>query len=79
MIWNYLLLTKNKTKENSLCVPAFYHWLSSAPCKLTSGSSYHISVRSGSITHGLMAILKILLKSLHIAVARGYTTPQSIK
>lgn len=57
MIWNYLLLTKNKTKENSLCVPAFYHWLSSAPCKLTSGSSNHISVRSGNITLGLIAIL----------------------
>ena len=66
MIWNYLLLTKNKTKENSLCLPAFYHWLSSASCKLTSGSSSHISVRSGSITHGSMAILIFLLQSLQL-------------
>lgn len=54
-----------------MCLPAFYHWLSSTPCKLTSGSSNHISVRSGIITHGSIAILIILLQSLHIAIARG--------
>ena len=62
-------LTMNKIKDKRLWIPAFYHLLSSASCKLTSGAFSHISVRSGSITHGSIAILNP--PSIPSAIARG--------